>query len=154
MSEVNEEKLCTGYTTWHHEGNLCRCPNCQAFLPRDFPFETPFTCKKCGEVLTTKPDVDEARNISKYHGQICMKPDHLKTEEEKEKQTQWVETRKKEPRIRSKKVDKWAMGESFARRVWRDQAGQFITVNGERIPLDDKRIMLIHEGDLIQEVKT
>jgi len=87
-----------GYDEWHP----CHCPKCGAFLPQHFPTNgTAFKCKKCGSVLETIPnmqdaaedglledlkedikegewnqdDIDEAVYES-YGGRICLVPDY------------------------------------------------------------------------------
>ncbi|MHA1286050.1 MAG: hypothetical protein ACTSPB_01480 [Candidatus Thorarchaeota archaeon] len=157
MSEPSGE-YCTRYVTYDydHPWNPCRCPNCGSFLPSSFPMDKPFNCPKCGEVLEIIPDVDKVTGKEDhYKGRICMKPDHLKTEEEKEEQRRYMEWKRSNPRPkRRKKTDKWAMGEGFARRVWVGADGEFIKINGERVSIEDERILLIYEGDLSWEVKT
>lgn len=61
---------------------LCRCPNCKGWLPRDFPNDKSFTCKKCGETLITIPshveDPDDPEDTEyEFGGRICVLPDAL-----------------------------------------------------------------------------
>lgn len=51
--------------------NLCRCPKCKGWLPREFPDDKPFKCKKCGTELMTFPEVDEETNKELEWGKIC-----------------------------------------------------------------------------------
>jgi len=51
--------------------NLCRCPTCKGWLPRDFPIDEPFNCKKCGTELLTFPVYDEEGERMKFTGKIC-----------------------------------------------------------------------------------
>jgi DNA-directed RNA polymerase subunit RPC12/RpoP len=50
---------------------LCRCPNCQGFLPSDFPLDAPFKCKKCGVELLVMPDHDDESGEEMEMGRIC-----------------------------------------------------------------------------------
>jgi hypothetical protein len=49
---------------------LCRCPICKGFLPRYFPMDKPFTCKKCKTELMVFPEVDE-EGLEQEWGKIC-----------------------------------------------------------------------------------
>jgi len=64
---------------------LCRCPICKGFLPRHFPDDKPFTCKKCGTELMTFPVVDEEGFTMVGCGKICplsSRDTHAKRTEE------------------------------------------------------------------------
>ena len=62
---------CSGYVVGDFEGQeLCRCPICKGWLPRTFPMDKPFICKKCGAELMTFPDKDMLTGEDSY-GKIC-----------------------------------------------------------------------------------
>lgn len=71
MSELK----CTGYETgwWDNDDyrSLCRCPLCKGWLPRSFPTDKPFTCKKCGAELMAFPELDEESGEEEEWGKIC-----------------------------------------------------------------------------------
>ena len=50
--------------------NFCRCPTCKGFLPRDFPNDKPFTCKKCKTELMVFPVIEDGEEIPDV-GKIC-----------------------------------------------------------------------------------
>ena len=50
---------------------LLRCPECKGWLPREFPLDKPFTCKKCGVELLTFPVYDEEGLLLEDQGKIC-----------------------------------------------------------------------------------
>lgn len=121
----------------------CRCPSCKGFLTRDFPLGKQFQCKKCGSILETLParpdDPDEEEDTDmEWGGRICKVPHYAVKIE--------VKKYPRAPRNRKHRTRKWALGEKFSRRVWKDKNGNFINVNGERIELTDSRILKIHEG--------
>lgn len=119
---------------------LCRCPSCNGFLPRSFPIGEQFQCKRCGAVLETLPsipdDPDEEEDTDmEFGGRICKVPDvAVKI---------LVVKYPRPPRKRKHRTDKWALGEKFSRRVWKDRDGEFINVAGERIELNDSRILMV-----------
>jgi len=51
--------------------NFCRCPTCKGFLPKDFPEDKPFTCKKCGTELMVFPVDPNDEDRSGWDGKIC-----------------------------------------------------------------------------------
>ena len=144
MSEVS----CTNFVTDRdpEDTPLCRCPSCSGFLPRAFPIGKQFQCKKCGAVLETLPspveDPDEEEDSDmEFGGRICEVPDAAV----KILVVQYPRPR----RDRKHKTSKWALGEMFARRVWEDKDGEFITVSAPgrpyRVALDDPMILRIVE---------
>ena len=117
----------------------CRCPRCNGFLPQDFPIGRQFQCRKCGAVLETLPeydpelDDDEQDEEMEFGGMICKVPDYaVKIEIRKYPRT---------PRIRKHRTDRWALGIGFSRLVWKDKNGEFILISGERISVEDPRIL-------------
>lgn len=70
-------------------------------------------------------------------GRICLVPDYAV----KIEKVDYKSLRKVFP-PRRHVTDRWAYGEGFTRRVWRDKAGEFIMINGERISVNDLRIYL------------
>lgn len=142
-------ELCRNFSISYdeNEGSLCRCPGCKGFLPRDFPLGRQFQCRRCGAVLETLPsklddpdDPDEEEDINyTWGGRICLvPPDCIKIV------VSLISTIK----IRNKrKTEKWAMGDGFSRRVWRDIDGEFIEIDGERLKINDPRIILITEDE-------
>ena len=68
---------CTPYESWEgydeYEAweTLLRCPKCKGWLPRDFPLDKPFPCKKCGVELLTFPVYDEEGDLLQDQGKIC-----------------------------------------------------------------------------------
>lgn len=121
----------------------CRCPSCKGFLIRDFPIGKQFQCKKCGTVLETLPsrpdDPDEPEDTDmEWGGQICKVPD-VAVEI-------LVLKYPRPPRKRKHRTGKWAVGDKFNRRVWKDRDGEFINVAGERVELNDSRILKILKG--------
>ena len=94
------------YESWDYFEELkpherfCRCPKCKGFLPQSFPIGKPFTCKKCGSVLETIPNYEDAKDADwledmkedfkdltpkevdeevyeNYGGKICLVPDYV-----------------------------------------------------------------------------
>jgi len=58
---------------WNHKRphlNFCRCPVCKGFLSQSFPFDKPFTCKKCKTELLVLPVVEDGEEIIGI-GKIC-----------------------------------------------------------------------------------
>jgi len=143
MNEVS----CTDFVMEGDELDLCRCPACSGFLPRHFPIGGQFQCKRCGAVLETLPspvdDPDEEEDSDmEFGGRICEVPDYAV------KILVVPYPRPREPRRH--KTNKWAIGEKFIRRVWKDVKGEFITIAAPgsryRVALDDPRILRITEG--------
>ena len=64
--ETGEEWV--DYDPWE---TLLRCPECKGWLPREFPLDKPFTCKKCGVELLTFPVYDEEGLLLEDQGKIC-----------------------------------------------------------------------------------
>ena len=64
---------CTEYVyDYQWEGTpLCQCPICKGFLPRYFPLDKPFKCKKCGTDLLVFADIDEETGEKEDWGKIC-----------------------------------------------------------------------------------
>ena len=69
---------------------LMRCPNCKGWLPRDFPLEESFVCKKCGSTLETLPSIPETFTNLKgeketepedtdyeWGGRLCIVPEDV-----------------------------------------------------------------------------
>jgi len=139
---------CTEFVMEGDDLDLCRCPGCQGFLPRDFPIAKQFQCKRCGAVLETLPspvdDPDgEEDSDMEFGGRICEVPDVA---------VKIITLQYPRPRIpRRHKTNKWASGEKFIRRVWKDVNGEFITIAAPgsryRIALDDPRILRVFEGE-------
>lgn len=52
---------------------------------------------------------------------------------------------------RRHKTNKWAVGEKFIRRIWKDVNGEFITIAAPgsryRVTLDDPRVLRVFEGE-------
>lgn len=143
--EIEETKVsCTNFTIIDYDDwTPCRCPECGGFLPKDFPMGEQFLCRRCGAVLETLPspveEDDEEDTDYERGGRICLVPDYaIKIS---------TELPPKPLRQRKKKTDKWAMGVGFARRVWKDEKGEFVEVYPERIGLDDPRILQVVEGE-------
>ncbi len=67
------------YDPWE---TLLRCPECKGWLPRDFPLDEPFTCKKCGVELLTFPVYDEGGFLLHSQGKICPISKPLQRSEE------------------------------------------------------------------------
>jgi len=125
----------------------CRCPACNGFLPRDFPLHGQFQCKKCSSVLECMPNSDpdleddEQDDDMEFGGRICLVPEGSITMEV----VDYKERRKKRGRVRKHKTNKWATVLGFTRRVWSRNGVEFIEVNGESIPLTDKRVLMVNE---------
>lgn len=138
-----KENECTLFASGdcYEEWIPCRCPNCKGFLPGHFPLSGQFQCKKCGAVLETLPnsdpdlDEDEQDSDMEFGGMICKVPDYAVKIE--------IKKYPRPPRIRKHRTDRWALGIGFSRLVWKDREGKFITIAGERIYLDDPRILKI-----------
>ena len=133
-----------------NEGGLCRCPKCKGFLPREFPLDNQFQCRRCGAILETLPskldDPDEEEDTDyEWGGRICLvPPERIKI----------VVSPTSTIKIRNKrKTNKWAMGDGFSRRVWRDLEGEFIEIGPERLQINDSRIILITENPLDKEAE-
>jgi len=129
---VETMSKCTEYTTdWNCDEDppLCRCPNCQGFLPRDFPFDKQFLCRKCGAVL------EAIEGEYKGEGQICPVPKYAVKIS--------TELPPRQRRERKKKTELWAMGRGFSRRVWEDKKGRFIEIESDRLELSDRRILKV-----------
>jgi hypothetical protein len=66
---------CTDYMFLESDDDsleLCRCPICKGWLPRDFPTDKPFSCKKCGTELLCFPDkIDDSDEFVEETGKIC-----------------------------------------------------------------------------------
>ena len=65
---------CTDYVFLEDDDGLelCRCPICKGFLPRDFPSDRLFKCKKCGTELMCFPNkVDGSDEQDQETGRIC-----------------------------------------------------------------------------------
>lgn len=137
-------EACTRFVTWYDEDDLrrCRCPACKGFLPRGFPLSLQFQCRKCGAVLETLPSIvedpdDEEDRDYEFGGRICLVPSDCVTIQ--------VVPVERVRRVRTRKTNKWAMGDGFARRVWIDKQGDHINIDGERIEITDPRIKMITE---------
>jgi len=69
---------CTPYVSWDGWDEsepweiLLRCPECKGWLPRDFPLDEPFKCKRCGTELLTFPVYDEDGELLMDQGKICQ----------------------------------------------------------------------------------
>ena len=130
----------------------CRCPSCKGFLPRDFPLGSQFQCRRCGAVLETLPSKleepeEEEDTDYEWGGRICLVPPDCITIE--------VQALPMKPRYNRKtKTKKWAMGDGFSRRVWRDREGEFIEIGPERLQINDSRIILITENPLDKEAES
>lgn len=139
MMDVEKMSECTEYSTnCDDDLPLCRCPNCQGFLSRDFPLDKQFLCRKCGAVL------EAIEGEYRGEGQICPVPKYAVK----------ISTELPPRRVRrqKKKTEKWAWGggifepgnfSAFSRRVWKDKEGEFIEVDGERLDLSDTRIFTV-----------
>jgi hypothetical protein len=73
-----------------------------------------------------------------YNGRICLVPEYAVRIEV----VDYKELRKGRPK-RKKKTEKMAYGLNFARRVWRDDKGEFIDLLGERIALDNPMVKVV-----------
>ena len=62
---------CTEYQTYKETDSLCRCPSCKGWLPRDFPLDKTFKCKKCRTELMAFPDIDLESGDDNEWGKIC-----------------------------------------------------------------------------------
>jgi len=63
---------CSGFITdYADDMPLCRCPICKGWLPRHFPDDKPFICKKCKNELMTFPIYDEEGEVMIDAGKIC-----------------------------------------------------------------------------------
>jgi hypothetical protein len=63
---------CSGFITDYGDDlPLCRCPICKGWLPRHFPIDKPFRCKKCGIELMTFKEYDEEGIEMVDMGKIC-----------------------------------------------------------------------------------
>lgn len=140
---MSKTEGCTNFTTIdYNDWTPCRCPACKGFLPKDFPMGKQFLCKKCGAVLETLPTIPEDPDMDEdtdyeWGGRICLVPEvAVKIS---------TELPPRQPRHRKKKTNKWAMGIGFARRIWKDKAGEFVEVGPERIELNDSRILQVVE---------
>ena len=133
---------CTIFVSDESYGDVwtpCLCPICRGFLPKDFPIGRQFQCRKCGAVLetlpTSDPDLndDEQDDEMEFGGMICKVPDYSVK----------IAIRKypRPARIRKHRTDRWALGIGFSRLVWKDKNGEFILMDGERISLEDPRIL-------------
>jgi len=73
---------------WDHENpanNFCRCPKCKGFLPKDFPADKPFTCKKCKTELMVFPIIEDGEELGDM-GKICpisINPNEVRSTEVK-----------------------------------------------------------------------
>jgi len=69
--------ICTPWVSWEGWDEyepweiLLRCPECKGWLPRDFPLDKPFKCKRCGTELLTFPVYDEDGDLLMDQGKIC-----------------------------------------------------------------------------------
>lgn len=145
MSEP--ERQCTifvsneGYAP--DEVGLCHCPKCKGYLPSDFAIGRQFQCKKCGAVLetlpTSDPDLadDEQDEEMEFGGMICVVPDYAVKIE--------LKPYPRPRRVRRHRTDRMARGLGFYRRVWKNVNGEFVIYEGERIPIDDPRILEINK---------
>jgi hypothetical protein len=133
---------------------LCTCPICKGFLPRRFPIDKQFLCRKCGAVLKVYPSLDEYMSwdqflfdpwdVIRWGGRICAVPAlaiKIST----------VLPPRPMKRHR-KKTEMWALGGgifspgnyvAFSRRVWKDREGEFIEVGSEMLDLADERIVQV-----------
>lgn len=121
--------------------DLCRCPSCNGYLPRDFPIGRQFQCKRCGAVLETLPDYDEDLDDDEqdhemeFGGKICVVPDYAV----KIETVDFKELRKSKPPkpVKTNKIA-YSKRNSFQRVVWRDSQGrEYIVANGIKILLED-----------------
>ncbi len=144
MSKQCTEFVCNGSMS-EDDWVPCRCPKCNGFLPRDFSLGKQFQCRRCGAVLETLPSLvgkmgldpeTEGDPDMEWGGRICFVPGYAVK----------IETEKfpRPPRDRKHFTDRWARGDGFSRRVWRDKKGEFINVAGERLELTDPRILEVH----------
>lgn len=134
------ERKCTSYVVIDYDDYVpCRCPQCKGFLPRDFPTDGQFLCRKCGAVLEVLPEEDEEFDEEEWGGKICLVPDYAVNIS--------TELPPKPKREIRKKTNRWALGAGFSRRVWRYRNEEFIMIDGERIELDDPRIVNVIEDD-------
>ncbi len=149
-------EYCTTYIHDHDEAwTPCRCPSCQGFLSAYFPHDKPFQCKKCGEMLHVVPGIIEDEDEGyRGDGKICVKPDHLKTETERQALTKWrLDKKNRSKPVKLRKTCLLAVGHAFQRVVWADKDGRFIKIGWEdRIPLDDPRITKILNKETYEEV--
>lgn len=123
--------------------DLCRCPKCKGFLPRNFPLGGQFLCKKCGTVLETIPsnveDPDEEEGSDyEFGGRICLVPDYAVKID-----------RTLPPKVKTpvkKKTSLRAVGRAFFRRVWEDGDGKrYVEFYPDKVELTDPRILKIIE---------
>ena len=141
---------CTEFMVGDYDeaSTLCRCPNCKGYLPRDFPIGKQFLCRRCGAVLETipspidDPDIEEDTDYE-FGGRICLVPGYAVK----------IDTTLPPKPVRQvkRKTKLWAMGLGFSRRVWKDRDDKkFIEIEGERIEVEDPRILRIVNENLLE----
>jgi len=141
---------CTTFIIYDDDGEWgpCRCPQCSGFLPKDFPQGKQFLCRRCGAVLETMPspiddpDIEEDTDYE-FGGRICLVPDYAVK----------IDTTLPPKPVRQvkRKTKLWAMGLGFSRRVWKDRDDKkFIEIEGERIEVEDPRILRIVNENLLE----
>ena len=132
-----------------------RCPACKAWLPSDWPIGAQFQCKACGAVLETLPSIPETWTNLKgeteteeedvdydHGGRLCVIP-------EVAIKIVVVDYPLKKPPKDKFKTNRRAVGETWARRVWKDAEGkEFIEIGFlGRIYLPDERIRSFVEDE-------